>query len=76
MTLDDVLEIYDRLEGKCSICSHKMYFRKNSKHRPVIDHNHKTGEVRGLICFFCNILLGVAFENRLTLSKAIAYLSI
>lgn len=28
-----------------------------------VDHNHKTGKVRGILCKFCNSKLGW-FENR------------
>ena len=35
----------------CALCGkHKSNF-KRSLH---VDHNHKTGKVRGLVCFYCN----------------------
>jgi RNase P subunit RPR2 len=39
-----------------------------------IDHNHVTGQVRGLLCNHCNYLLGNAKENKLRLQQAINYL--
>lgn len=41
----------------------------------VVDHNHTTGETRGLLCSNCNIVLGMAKENINILSKAIIYIS-
>jgi hypothetical protein len=38
------------------------------------DHDHKTGEIRGLLCFMCNHILGHAEDNKETLLKAAAYL--
>lgn len=40
------------LQGKkCAICQKPATAFKN---RLAIDHNHKTGKVRGLLCFYCN----------------------
>jgi len=39
-----------------------------------VDHNHKTGKIRGLLCHSCNSLIGHARENILILQKTIKYL--
>jgi len=35
----------------CAICKKHQSNFKNSLH---VDHNHKTGKVRGLLCYYCN----------------------
>jgi len=50
----------------CPICG--------SEEPLVVDHNHSTGKVRGLICNHCNLVLGHAKDNIETLKNAIAYL--
>jgi hypothetical protein len=53
-------EIYEELEkkqdGNCAICGIR---RLRGKDRYLhLDHNHKTGEIRGLLCYICNTTLG------------------
>ena len=53
-------------KGVCAICHGKMS-------RPVVDHNHSTGDVRAILCHPCNIKLH-AVEDSVFLQKALAYL--
>jgi len=56
-------------KGVCAVCCNIQRGR-----RPlVIDHNHATGKVRGLLCYGCNRALHV-LETSDLLSKAQAYL--
>jgi len=41
---------------------------------PRVDHDHKSGDIRGLLCEKCNLLIGEAHENTLVLVNAIKYL--
>lgn len=44
-------EEYDALDkGHCPVCTKEWSVAT----RPCVDHNHKTGEVRGLLCIYCN----------------------
>lgn len=44
-------EQFDGLDpGYCVICTRPW----SSSVRPVVDHSHKTGEIRGVICAYCN----------------------
>lgn len=56
-------------DGRCGIC-----FKLFGEDEIILtDHDHKTGQVRGLLCFRCNALLdeGVSIE---TYTRVIAYL--
>lgn len=56
-----------RLNEKCPICWRKL-------DNPVIDHCHKTGKVRGMICNHCNVALNI-IENNDKLKRALIYLN-
>lgn len=55
-------------EGKCAICN------ENILDKPYIDHDHKTDQVRGLLCDLCNKGLGFFKDNTENLDNAIKYL--
>lgn len=57
-------------DGKCAICDNN--FSQNNI--PHVDHNHKTGKVRQLLCKKCNSVLGMVDENKKILNNAIGYL--
>ena len=57
--------------NRCAICYGEF---KNAKDT-CVDHNHKTGVIRGLLCFNCNIALGKFEDNVLIMHNAIEYVS-
>lgn len=46
--------ILDDQNGTCAICK-----KLPTKRKLALDHNHETGEIRGLLCFPCNYLTGI-----------------
>lgn len=50
----------DKQGGVCAICGRtEIKTNKNGKIQPLsVDHDHKTGAVRGLLCHRCNDLVG------------------
>jgi hypothetical protein len=63
--------IFERQRGCCKICkTHQSELRRGLS----VDHCHKTGRVRGLLCHHCNSLLGFSVDNIETLESAIKYL--
>lgn len=56
ITADQWLAIYDRQKGRCPICLRAILKPANEvgKRAACVDHDHKTGRVRGLLHFRCN----------------------
>ena len=71
LTSEDYNKMYDKQYGRCAICD---THQSELKYTLSIDHNHKNGKVRGLLCNNCNGGLGMFKDNKLILDKAIKYL--
>lgn len=62
--------------GVCAICQQPETARaKNGKvKRLAVDHDHKTGRIRGLLCNNCNIGIGAFGDNDEHMRSAVAYI--
>ncbi len=65
-----VWELWNCSDGKCGICKRKP----SNLARLVLDHDHKTGKVRGFICSQCNVALGMVGDSPERLRQLAAYL--
>ena len=76
ITIDDYYEMLEIQKGVCAICGEKEKSKTDrGKLKALsVDHNHKTGKVRGLLCYKCNHLLGNAQDDIEVLNSAIKYL--
>jgi len=71
MTLKQVVAMFQRQRGRCAICG----WKPRPGRRLYVDHDHKTGRVRGGLCYRCNYrLLGRGLENPLHHARAARYL--
>lgn len=73
ITHQDYEQMLKAQNGQCAIC--KSEDPKRWDHFSV-DHNHETGEVRGLLCHTCNTGLGQFQDNPDFLIEAANYLSL
>ena len=59
LTPDQWQQMFDRQKGCCDICGKHQ---SQIKAKLCVDHNHKTGKIRSLLCVGCNIAVG-HYEN-------------
>lgn len=64
-------QLYEFQGGKCAICRRAT----GATRRLSVDHDHATGEVRGLTCRPCNTLLGHARDAIAFFRRCIHYLA-
>jgi hypothetical protein len=59
--------------GVCALCRKPPYGRRNGS-KLHIDHDHKTGRIRGLLCYHCNNGLGRFTDDPDLLRRAADYI--
>jgi hypothetical protein len=76
--------LLDRQCGRCAICMKRWQNcapAKRVQHEVVflqylyVDHDHRNGNVRGLLCNACNTAIGLFEESRERFSAALSYLA-
>jgi hypothetical protein len=67
ITIEDLEQMRGEQNCSCRICG------KSIANRACVDHDHKTGKIRGLLCWYCNVRIE-ALERPGWLISALAYL--
>lgn len=75
LTYEEVKQLREQQNNLCAICG-EIGFMMNDRVKSTlnVDHDHKTGKIRGLLCHNCNRALGLLQDNVERLRKAITYL--
>lgn len=81
LTLEDFEKMFIAQEGRCKICQGDLVregvYNKKGEDRSrlaCVDHNHRTGGIRAILCNRCNRALGMFGDDTEVLQKAAAYL--
>lgn len=67
LTKENYIELCHQQDNKCAICS--------DSNKLVVDHDHITGKIRGLLCQACNGAIGKLGDNVEGVMRAVKYLS-
>ena len=73
ITLLQYNQLREHQDYKCAICRAP---EANFKNGMAVDHCHKTGEVRGLLCWRCNRALGKFEDSIEKIRRAADYVTI
>lgn len=72
ISIEDYNNLFNKQNGCCAICNtHQTQFKKYLH----VDHNHKTGAIRGLLCHNCNLAIGRLKEDPQIIKTALEYVS-
>ncbi|KKM26565.1 hypothetical protein LCGC14_1583510 [marine sediment metagenome] len=75
ISLDEVEALLEKQNGLCAICQQPEQETIRGKYKQLaIDHDHKTGRIRGLLCANCNQGLGRFEDDPARLLAAVQYI--
>jgi len=75
LTLSEYETLLQKQNGVCKICQQPETRRQRGDvTRLAVDHDHATGQIRGLLCYRCNLMLGYAKDSVTSLLAAVTYL--
>lgn len=60
--------------NKCAICGRLDSGRRTDKGSFLVDHNHETDTVRGLLCYPCNVSIGLLRDDSGIMKKMVKYM--
>lgn len=78
ISLEQYQQMLEEQDNKCGICGQEETCkdpRQDRVRRLSIDHCHRTGIVRGLLCHSCNTAIGKLKDDVELLHKAIKYIT-
>ena len=77
ISVEEYLDLAEKQNFVCSLCG-KPNFSMGVNHSGclVVDHDHKTGKVRGLLCHNCNRALGLLHDDPALIQRASEYVKV
>lgn len=67
---EEYIQLFDSQRGRCDICGAKPADRSHLG----VDHNHASGQIRGLLCSLCNLAVGNVKDSPEIGRKLVSYI--
>lgn len=74
ITKEEYEQMIEEQDGKCALCGKEFVYERLHNFEPCIDHNHETGQIRGILHRRCNIGIGQFNDDVDKLEEAVDYL--
>jgi len=77
ITFDQFTNLLNEQDSKCVMCKKVLVDdieTRSVKNKPCVDHDHKTGHIRGILCFSCNHLVGYMEQSDYVVKQGFRYL--
>jgi hypothetical protein len=71
LTLEDYQKMKQEQNNQCGLCGYTL---SDEYAKCRVDHDHRTGKIRSIVCCKCNNGLGMFADDIALLEKAIAYI--
>ena len=69
LSVEEYSMLVQKQRGVCAVCGNTWGSRLH------VDHDHKTGKVRALLCFKCNLVLGLINDDVVVVKRMVEYLN-
>ena len=75
ISIADYEAISKKQEDRCAVCGEQetAHYNDGRVRRLAVDHDHKTGKIRGLLCDRCNRKVGMLVDDPNWLERAVEY---
>lgn len=70
LSLEGLAQLKEQQNNQCGICGCWL-----TEGLLVVDHDHDTGVVRGLLCRWCNLAIGFLKDDAELVERAVSYLN-
>ena len=77
ITFDQFTNLLNEQDSRCVMCKKVLVDdveTRSIKNKPCVDHCHKTGYIRGILCFSCNHLVGYMEQSDYIVKQGFDYL--